>query len=634
MAEHKQKLAGELPTFDRDDWLSLVNKALRGSEFESELVSSTRDGLTVKPLYTLEDDLGADHAGVPAFAPLTRGRRDAPSKPAWDVCQIYAESDPDVANKAIRDDLDQGVTSLLAKIAAPEQNGIEIRSLDDIKRLLVGVDVGEVQLALQAGARSFEISDLLVKYCQEPDLAAKQPRFALNADPLGTLARDGGLELNLDQAFDKLKALFEQIGNNFSGSKILLADGRPYHNAGATEAQEIASVAATLVAYLRGLESYGLSPQHILERSAVFMTADTDQFLTIAKLRAVRRVVWRLADACNAGEVAKTIPLNVQTSERMMAGRDIHVNMLRTTVACAGAVLGGADSITVLPYTSALGLADAFARRIARNTHAVLRDESALGRVLDPAGGSWYVEQLTDNLSNEAWRIFQGIESNGGLVSALQNGYLQGIIRETATERERDLSISELELTGVSAFPDLFEAAIKVEPHPHPEELEDPAITVEPMPLRRLSEPFERLRDASDATLTQQGKRPKVFLATLGQRSDFNDRASYAKNFFAAGGIDATISDGYDTVKAASDGFGESNAQIVCLCSSDGVYKSMAEDTASALRASGAKHIYLVGRPGEMRQAFKQAGIETFLHKGCDMLATLKNVHDILGIAA
>ena len=634
MAEHKQKLAGELPTFDRDDWLSLVNKALRGSEFESELVSSTRDGLTVKPLYTLEDDLGADHAGVPAFAPLTRGRREAPSKPAWDVCQIYAESDPDVANKAIRDDLDQGVTSLLAKIAAPEQNGIEIRSLDDIKRLLVGVDVGEVQLALQAGARSFEISDLLVKYCQEPDLAAKQPRFALNADPLGTLAHDGGLELNLDQAFDKLKALFEQIGNNFSGSKILLADGRPYHNAGATEAQEIASVAATLVAYLRGLESYGLSPQSILERSAVFMTADTDQFLTIAKLRAVRRVVWRLADACNAGDVAKTIPLNVQTSERMMAGRDIHVNMLRTTVACAGAVLGGADAITVLPYTWALGLADAFARRIARNTHAVLRDESALGRVLDPAGGSWYVEQLTDNLSNEAWRIFQGIESNGGLVSALQNGYLQGIIRETATERERDLAISELELTGVSAFPDLFEAAIKVEPHPHPEELEDPAITVEPMPLRRLSEPFERLRDASDATLSQQGKRPKVFLATLGQRSDFNDRASYAKNFFAAGGIDATISDGYDTVKAAADGFGESNAQIACLCSSDGVYKSMAEDTAGALQASGAKHIYLVGRPGEMRQAFKQAGIETFLHKGCDMLATLKNVHDILGIAA
>lgn len=633
MAEHNQKLAGKLPEFDRDDWFSLVNKALRGSEFESELVTSTRDGLTVKPLYTLEDDLGADHAGIPAFAPLTCGPRATPSDPAWDVCQIYTESNPDDANKTIRDDLNQGVTSLLAKIAAPGQSGIEIRSLDDIRRLLDGVNVGEVQLALQAGAHSFEISDLMVNYWQEPDLAAKQPLFALNADPLGTLARDGGLDLNLDQAFEQLKALFERIGNNFSGSTILLADGRPYHNAGASEAQEIASVAATLVAYLRGLESYGLSPQSILERSAVFMTADADQFLTIAKLRAVRRVVWRLADACNAGEGAKAIPLNVQTSERMMAGRDVHVNMLRTTVACAGAVLGGADAITVLPYTWALGLADAFARRIARNTHAVLRDESALGRVLDPAGGSWYVEQLTDKLSNESWRLFQEIESNGGLVSALQDGYLQGIIRKTATERERDLAISELELTGINAFPDLSEAAIKVEPHPHPEELEDPAITVEPIPLRRLSEPFERLRDASDAYTSQQGNCPKMFLATLGQQSDFNDRASYAKNFFAAGGIDATLSGGYDTAKAAADAFGENSAQIACLCSSDGVYESMAEDTAGALRASGAKHIYLVGRPGEMRQAYKQSGIETFLHKGCDMLGALKNVHDILGIA-
>lgn len=634
MAVRDQQLAGELPKFSRDDWISLVKKSLRGSQFDEALVSSTYDGLTIKPLYTVEDDLGADHAGFPADAPLTRGRHNTLLDPPWDVRQLYAEPDIADANQAIHDDLSHGVTSVLLRIAAPEQSGINLQTADDLKRILQGIDIPSVPIALQAGVRAIEVAETLLSVWNEHNSSADHRQSALNVDPIGTLARCGGLPINLDQAFTALARLFEQTEDRSGKVSILLADGRPYHNAGATEAQEIAGVAATLVAYLHALDGRGLSPQKVLERSTIMLAADADQFLTIAKFRAARHVVWRIADACGAGDAARLIPLAAQTSERMMAGRDVHVNMLRTTVACAGAILGGADAITVLPYTWPLGLPDAFARRIARNTHSILRDEAAVGRVLDPAGGSWYLEKLTESLAQEAWETFQRIEAGGGLVTFLQEGHLQSVIRKAGESRERDIATSSLELTGVSAFPDISEVPVMARPFSHPEELDDPAITVEPMPLRRVSESFEKLRDAADAHATANGARPHIFFATLGLFSDFNERASDAKNFFAAGGIEASAAQPFESADAVADHFAASEAKIACLCSSDEIYQEMALETARALKAKGAQHIYLVGRAGDRRQDYKDAGVDTFVHKGCDMLNILKRAHDILDVAA
>jgi len=388
MAQDDNQLKGELRQFSRDDWLALLRKTLPGSDVEMELSTTTYDGLTIQPLYTLQDDPGAGHAGIPGGAPFTRGRLTSPAEPPWDVRQLFTEPDIDAANQAIGEDLSQGVTSILLRIATSEQCGIQVHTADEMKRLLDGTDVSSVPVALQAGMRCFEIAEIFLKAANELGADANRMPGALNIDPIGTLAQRGVLDINLEQALAGLARIFEQTADRPATFSILLADGRPYHNAGATEAQEIACAAATIVAYLRACDGLDVPPETVLERLAVMLAADTDQFLTIAKFRALRHVVWRIAEACGAGNAARALPVAAQTSERMMAGRDVHVNMLRTTIACAAAIQGGADAITVLPFTWPLGLPDAFARRIARNTHAVLRDEAAMGRVSDPAGGS------------------------------------------------------------------------------------------------------------------------------------------------------------------------------------------------------------------------------------------------------
>src|SRR3990172_8798943 len=249
----------------------------------------------------------------------------------------------------------------------------------------------------------------------------------------------------------------------------LLADGMPYHEAGASEAQELSSMLATLVAYLRACEAAGLRPRAALGKIALGLAADADLFLTIAKLRAARRLAHRIAEACGAESAAGSLHLTASTSARMMARRDPWVNLLRTTTACAGAGFGGADAVSVLPFTWALGKPDAFARRIARNTHLVLQEESAAGRVVDPAAGAWFIEKLTDDLAKKAWGLFQEIEAKGGMAVALESGFVQAEIGRVAEARATDVAVGRTQLTGVSAFARLSEDGVKVEPHPTPE---------------------------------------------------------------------------------------------------------------------------------------------------------------------
>jgi methylmalonyl-CoA mutase len=412
----------------------------------------------------------------------------------------------------------------------------------------------------------------------------------------------------------------------------LLADGRPYHEAGASEGQELAAMLATLVAYLRACEAAGLRPRGAFAKIAIGLAADADLFLTIAKLRAARRLVARIAEACGASQAADRLALWASTSERMLARRDPWVNMLRTTVACAGAAFGGADAITVLPFTWALGPPDAFARRIARNTHLVLQEESGLGRVIDPAHGAWYVEKLTDELARTAWGLFQAIEAKGGMGAALESGFIQGEIGRIAAARARDVAGGRLELTGVSAFPRLGEDGVRADPWPEPEPVVRGGTAVEPLPLRRLAEPYERLRDRADAHAARTGKRPQVFLATLGDLATHSARATWAGNFLAAGGIEAVGGGELHTSAEVGRAFAGSGASVACLCASDAVYAGLAEATAGALRAAGARQVLLAGRPKAQEAALTAAGVDVFLHAGCDAPAVLAGLQEALGV--
>ena len=292
----------------------------------------------------------------------------------------------------------------------------------------------------------------------------------------------------------------------------------------------------------------------------------------------------------------------------MLTRRDPWVNMLRTTIGCFAAAVGGADAITVLPFDSAIGRSDDFARRIARNTQSILHDESSLARVIDAAGGSWFVESLTDQLAERAWAIFTRIEQAGGALAALNSGAIGELLAQTRDVRSRDIAHRTAPITGVSEYAFIDEAPVEREPLPT-------GATAGLLPRIRYADEFEALRDASEASAT----RPRVFLATLGPFGAHSARAAFAANLFQAGGIEC--------VSGSVDEFAASGTAVACLCSSDKVYASEAADAVTALRTAGAQQIWLAGNADV-------DGIDGKVCTGCDALDVLRRVLDVVGVPA
>jgi methylmalonyl-CoA mutase len=367
-------------------------------------------------------------------------------------------------------------------------------------------------------------------------------------------------------------------------------------------------------------------------RDAIYFrqSADADQFLTMAKFRAVRKLWARVEAAC--GLNPKPVMVTAETAWRMMTKRDAYVNMLRNAIAVTAAGLGGADAITMLPHTAPLGLPDAFARRAARNTQLLLLEESNLARVGDPAAGSGALEALTEQLCTAAWSQFQEIEKVGGAWAALESGLIQKNAAAVLTERRKAAARGKDTLTGTNAYPDIHQktpAVLNVAPPSSKENGVAPvAVSAEPLPRIRLAEPFESLRDRSDAILAKTGARPKVFLANLGKLSEFTARATFAKSFFEAGGIEVLTNDGFAGLDEMIAAFKASGAAIACLCSSDEVYAREAATAAKALAAI-TKHLYLAGRPSD-QDALKAAGVGTFIYAGGDMVTVLQAAYQIL----
>ena len=406
-----------------------------------------------------------------------------------------------------------------------------------------------------------------------------------------------------------------------------VADGRVVHDAGGSEAQELAFVLGVAVLYLRVLEWSGIPLDDARTMISARLSADADQFLTMAKFRALRRLWARVETA--SGLAPKPLFIAAETAWRMLTQRDPYVNMLRATMATFSAGVAGANAITVLPHTLALGLPDAFARRAARNTQLVLLEESNLAKVADPAAGSGGIETLTDELCQSAWALFQATENAGGAFAALEQSVIQPKVAATRAARQASIAKRREVLTGASEFPNLHEpraAVLKVKPVPA-EPYGKQKIKFSPLAPMRLAEPFEALRDKSDHLLARKGARPKVFLANLGTPADFTARATFAKSFFETGGIEALDTEGFSDPAALADACKASGAALVCICSSDKLYATKAADAAKALHAAGAAHIYLAGRPGDHEATFRDAGVSDFIVAGGDALKVLQGAY-------
>jgi methylmalonyl-CoA mutase len=542
--------------------------------------------------------------------------------------------DPTIANEEALHDLENGATGLtIVCKGSVNANGYGLdSSLETLERVLDGIylDAGIV-IDFNVAAETRDAAKNLAALVKKRGIDPKTVELRAALNPLGHNAATGTSVRPWNELAPYFAGLVKELAADGLRGPFAVADGRVVHNAGGSEAQELAFALANAVTYLRALEAGGV-PLASAARMIYFrMAADADQFLTIAKFRAIRKLWARVEQAC--GLTPAPAYVAAETAWRMMTRRGPYVNMLRTTIAVVGAGLGGADAIAVLPFTAALGLPDRFARRIARNTQLILLEESNLAKVSDPAAGAGGIEDLTQQLCAAAWSLFQEIEGAGGVNPALEAGLIQRKVAATRAEREKNIARRRDALTGTSEFPDIHEAAVQVLDVVPAAAGARVTPAFPPLPRIRLAEPFEQLRDASDRMLAAAGARPKVFLANLGKLSDFTARTLYAKNFFEAGGIEAVSNDGFagrDDMVAA---FKSSNAKLVCLCSSDKVYEAEAADAAKALNAAGAEHIYLAGRPGDLEPALKAAGVQDFIYVGCDVLATLKAAHDILRVS-
>ena len=523
------ELAAEFPAVTRQQWQRLVARVLgaAGEDPERELSTITADGIEIAPLYVADD--GVTEAGYPGQAPYLRGRTAAGQRGGWDVRQRHEQQDPGVAREHVREDLEGGVSSLWLGLG---DGRIPVGALPDV---LAEVYLDLAGVVLDAGEHFAEAAEVLLAAAAHRGVPASALTGCLGADPLGVLARTG-TDLDLSAAA-KLAA---RCAAELPGMRAIVVDALPFHDAGGTSAQELGCALAAGAEYLRALRATGLPGAAAAGQLEFRYAATADQFTTIAKLRAARRTWAQVVAHCGIPASAGGQRQHAVTSWPMQTRRDPWNNILRDTLACFAAGVGGADAITVTPFDAATGQPDRLARRVARNVQAVLAEESHIARVIDPAGGSWYVENLTEQLATHAWACFTGIERAGGLRAALASGRIGGQLAASRESQRDALARRRAAITGVSEFPLAGERLLDRPPAP----AQAPAAAG--LPRIRWAQWHEELRDRADAHAAATGSPPVLTLALLDGSRASTTQAERISALLAPVGL-ATLTVGLDS---------------------------------------------------------------------------------------
>lgn len=614
-------LAADFPVIDEDAWAELVSGVLKKSGAVAadapaqaavdRLTGHTADGIALRPLYTRSTTPDSD-SGYPGVYPYTRGSRARGARDGgWDVRALYADTNVARTRSQVLADLESGTNSVWL------QAGVGATPIDAIEEVLADVYLDLAPVVLDAGAESGAAATALLAAAQDRGIALVSLTGALGFDPIGQQARTG------DTAdFAETVAWSTRALTDLPGIRPVVVDARVFHDAGASHAQELAYSLAAAVSTLRALEAAGIAPD-VAAGLLEFRFAVTDeQFLSLAKLRAARLLWARVTEQSGVHGASAAQRQHAVSSWAMTTRRDPWVNILRGSLACFGGGVGGADAVTVLPFDIAVGLPDDFSRRVARNTHAILLAESHLARVIDPAGGSWYVETLTRDLARAAWEIFRHVEGAGGISTALGSGQVADELAETRTERDRGYAHRKSIITGVSEFPLLGEAVLEREPYP-------PVVVSGGLPRHRYAEPFEALRDRADAFAARTGAAPRVFVAALGSTREHSARLGFLSGLLSPGGIDVDVHEAAD-LDALAQAFAGSGGTVAAIAGTDKAYAADGAAVAAALRKAGATHLLVAGKPG----AEPPLEAERWVFIGCDVVAALTELHDTLEASA
>ncbi len=606
---------------------------------EALLSTITPDELVIKPLYTRRDEI--DEPGLPGTYPFVRGsdptrdvnmgwrvterfgdpgdvaKRSSTSSPG-DVAKrsstdepLSEPQDPAALNAAILDALNNGASGLWLTVG-PDAIGV-----DQLAAVLDGVLLDLIPVTIDAGAAGIEAARVLAPLL--PDTASVGTASSFGLAPL-TAAYSGRPAVDLDAAV----RVAAEAG---PGVRAIRVDGTDFALGGATDVQELALVTAAGVDYLRALTAAGVAVDSALSQLTFALSATDDQFGTMAKFRAIRRLWGRVAEASGAPEAGAAVTHGV-TALGMMSQRDPWVNMLRVTTATFGAGVGGADQITVLPFDAALAPADrttnpSFSRRMARNTQLLLLEESNVAKVVDPAGGAWFVESLTDNLASAAWALFQDIESKGGYRQALADGWIGEQIATALTAREKAVAHRTTALTGINEFPNLGEKPLRT-----PESADFADLPSAAPVLARIARPFERLRDRSDAHLAAHGHRPTAIMLPLGSVAEHNGRTTFVANLLAAGGIETVNPGPLDGASVAGAIEAAGTPTVAVLCAANPRYASDGAPALAAARAAGVSTVLLAGPPKAWTDESDKP--DGYLQIGIDAISVLTELLDTI----
>ena len=630
------------------EWLSSVKKVLKGKDFDS-LKTDTLDDIKLEPLYA--DNLKTD--------PIIGRKQGTP----WQIVQRFDSGSISTINQELKLAKLGGCSYfdfVLPNAPIAYTRGVQIGKVREISKLFEDVEFAELALRITGDLDTIPFVAAIHEYADKINVKSSdlflEQSFDLTLSDFGCVRREEAV-FRVQKLHDQLKTL-----NSLNETcKFVSADARIWHNAGANNIVELALCISQLVETMRLCEDKAIRSQDLLSRMTISLATGVNQFANIAKFRSIRVLIASVIEHCKLNSVH--IPIHAESSWRMMTIHDPWVNLLRTTIACFSAGIGGADSISILPFSYVIGNSS-LANRLTRTTQKILIEESNLGLVSDPAAGSGVIENLTQKYCEQAWETFQKIERLGGLFKANEAGFIQKTIKTTEQQRSENVQTGQLVITGVNSFPNINEKLPKIEKvtlkpaqkkssrtqnlrknaenwyelvakninetgviPSSVESIQQPAFD-KLLSFSRMSEPFEELRNKAKL-FTSEDQKPSIFVAGLGKPAQFTKGATFAKSFFESAGItvvgNQTSQSISDTVKSIQAG----KFQLVCLCSNEAGFKEFGADLTRSLSKSNIKNFYIVGQQSELPADLINLSNFYFIYQGCNMLSILNDALEV-----
>ena len=615
MAEKYNKLFEEFPPVSAEQWKAKVVADLKGADFDRKLVWRTNEGFSVQPFYRREDLAKLDYLDtLPGEFPFVRGNKT--NNNDWYVRQNIIVKDLKETNKKALDVLMKGVTSL----GFVFNECINVTK-DDMGVLLEGICLESVELNFVAKCYTTKIADAFADYVLAGKWDPKNVVASVSCDPFGNFLLYGRMKNGFEASVGQVKGLIEKSAE-LPKYRVIAVNAKNFGNAGASVVQELAFALAQGAEYLSALTDEGLEVGAVSKKMKFNFSVGANYFMEIAKLRAGRMLWAKIVKAYEPKcDGCCKMYVHAETGSWNKSVYDPYVNMLRTQTEAMSAVLGGADSITVLPFDAIYEEPTTFSDRIARNQQLLLKEESHFDKIVDPAAGSYYVEELTASIADEAWKLFLAIQDKGGFVAAAKEGFIQAEVKKMAAKRDLNVATRRENLLGTNQFPNFTEAMDKELDASTFEALDLTAEDAEIETLKpyRGAMAFERLRLATDK-FAKTGKRPLAFMLTIGNLNFRKARAQFACNFFAVAGYEVKDNNGFATIDEGVAAAKAAGAKIVVLCSSDDEYVEFAPATFEAIKSEA---IFVVAGAPACTDELKAKGIENFIHVKSNLLEEL-----------